>query len=84
MGKEVSLSSEVLCGYLEKAEALRKAEWSGLRHSIEPGVQKQKQPITPTEEVASSDEATFRVREENAVNEAEQDGLSHKAISERS
>ena len=52
-GEEVSLSSETLCRYLEKAEARTKAKLSGLQTPPRPGFRKRKLSSTPPEELSS-------------------------------
>ena len=62
--QQVSLSSELLCKYLDDGEALEKAWSSGFTNSLKPGVQKRRRAETPPEELASSNKAAFQLQKD--------------------
>jgi hypothetical protein len=83
-GMKVSLSSETLCHYLKLAEICTETECDGLQDSRKPWVRKRRRPTTPTEGLASRDEAAFRMREERTEAEAERADSSYQASSSSS
>src|SRR5689334_4961606 len=62
--RELLVSAEQLCNYLEAAENKAQHPRSLGKHSIAPMVKKRKRSETPPEEITSSDEARYTEQEE--------------------
>ncbi|KAF2788691.1 hypothetical protein K505DRAFT_366255 [Melanomma pulvis-pyrius CBS 109.77] len=82
--RELVVSTQQLCEYLNVAETMVGRLESLGEHSIAPGLKKRKRSETPTDQITSGDEATYVRQEERAAKRMAKDDSDYEDTSVKS
>jgi hypothetical protein len=87
LDRELDISAQQLCEFLNAAEVKVRQKGSLSRDLLPVGVKKRKRSETPSEEIASADEARYVEQEERATKriaegDSDYENISAKSLSE--